>query len=217
MSERRKIEVPGHMAMLKRDAEGHLIPYYIAVVDCVPDYTKADKRKLDGCVARGACWLCGEKLGRHKAFLLSPIATVNRTAVQPPCHRDCAEYAAQAMPRVLREGVTAVWVVANFRSYTSRDQLLFSVGHPESASWWKGGRPCSREDILNELARDLPALIQHIKTEAEAAAMTRVNIMLRESQHFMPVDPTSAMPTDEAVADAAPVAPAPPTAEQAVV
>ena len=47
------------------------------------------------------CWICGEPLGEHKAFLISEDVVKTRVHDEPPSHRDCAIFAAKACPFIV--------------------------------------------------------------------------------------------------------------------
>lgn len=107
-----------------------------------PDFRIADGRKLAPAIRNKLCWVCGEKLGTHLAFVIGPMCTVNRVSSEPPCHLDCAIFSATACPFLTRPrmrrnekdipdqhqspagimiernpGVTAVWVTRGYRLY----------------------------------------------------------------------------------------------------
>lgn len=93
-----KPPLPARMQRLPRDARGYVVPWFVAWVDGVPQFNIADPEKFVRAVEGGFCWVCGEKLGRWAAFVIGPMCAVNRTTSEPPCHRDCAIWSAQACP-----------------------------------------------------------------------------------------------------------------------
>ena len=48
------------------------------------------------------CWLCGQRLGSHNAFVVGPVCAVNRTSAEPPMHLDCATWSVQGCPFLTR-------------------------------------------------------------------------------------------------------------------
>lgn len=48
------------------------------------------------------CNLCGEGLGKSLSFVIGPMCSVNRTTSEPPCHWECASYAAISCPFMTR-------------------------------------------------------------------------------------------------------------------
>jgi hypothetical protein len=102
------IEVPERLRRRPVDRRGFLVPYFVAWHDAAgklveagegtPDFRVVDTRKMAFAVKFKRCWLCGEQLGRHYAFVLGPMCTINRIISEPPSHRQCAQYALQACP-----------------------------------------------------------------------------------------------------------------------
>jgi len=98
------VPAPPKMARLPRDRRGYLVPWFVAWVNGEPDFRVLDARKASLAVSEHLCWLCGQKLGRHLAFNIGPMCAVNRVSSEPPSHRDCAVYAAQACPFLTQPG-----------------------------------------------------------------------------------------------------------------
>jgi len=86
------------MARLPRDRRGYLVPWFVGYVNGEPDFRVMDGAKATQAVREKLCWLCGQTLGRHLAFNIGPMCAINRVSSEPPSHRDCAVYAAQACP-----------------------------------------------------------------------------------------------------------------------
>jgi hypothetical protein len=86
------------MARLPRDRRGYLVPWFVGYVNGEPDFRVMDARKATLAVRERLCWLCGQPLGRYLAFNIGPMCAINRVSSEPPSHRDCAIYAAQACP-----------------------------------------------------------------------------------------------------------------------
>lgn len=79
---------------------GYPVPWFVDVNPETNDYDfrMADDRKKRRAVMERRCWLCGEPLGRYGAFVLGPMCAVNRVSSEPPCHLECADFAARACP-----------------------------------------------------------------------------------------------------------------------
>jgi hypothetical protein len=165
-------ELPARMRRLPLSDKGYPIPFFVAYVDGEPDFRVADPDKLKRCVRENRCWLCGEPLGRYKAFVLGPMCTVNRIANEPPSHLDCALYAAQACPFLARPhaqrrtanltddksfppgvaimrnpGAVAVWVTTHWELMRAPGGFLFEVGDPHAVRWFAHGAPASLDDV----------------------------------------------------------------------
>jgi len=104
----RSVPVPVRMSKMPRDRRGFTVPFFVSWLDAngnlvdapngTPDFRVIDTRRFAECVNFAKCWLCGEKLGRYKAYVVGPMCAVNRTTSEPPCHRECAVYALQVCP-----------------------------------------------------------------------------------------------------------------------
>src|SRR5438477_249547 len=67
-----------------------------------PDFRCADKRKFHRALKEKRCWVCGDKLGVHLAFVIGPMCAVNKVTSEPPCHLECAEYSVRICPFLSR-------------------------------------------------------------------------------------------------------------------
>lgn len=95
--------LPQTMAALPRDKHGRPIPWFVQQDDPATgtghDFriqrTLAVREAIEGSL----CWICGTRREpRECAFLVGPMCAVNRTTPEPPSHRECARYAADACP-----------------------------------------------------------------------------------------------------------------------
>lgn len=94
-------ERPHRLLALPLNDKGYPIPWF---VDTLDDGTR-DFRIMDGRKWRAAvqsrprlCWMCGQPMGANVTFVAGPMCGINRTSAEPPCHHDCATYAAMACP-----------------------------------------------------------------------------------------------------------------------
>jgi hypothetical protein len=83
---------------LKLNDKGYPVPWFVEWIDGKPDFRIMDGRKWPLAVKQRLCWMCGEPLGRYMTFVAGPMCGINRTSSEPPCHHDCAVYAAIACP-----------------------------------------------------------------------------------------------------------------------
>lgn len=178
--------LPEHLKGRPLDHRGYPVPWFVAWVDGVPDFRIVDARKLSVAIQQRRCWVCGNTLGKFYAFPIGPMCAINRTIAEPPSHRDCAEWSAQACPFLIlpkakrREanvpdgasepagialkrnpGAVCIWVTRSYR--TIRDYkggLLFRLGEPESVTWYSEGRIASRAEIMHSIETGLPLLRQ---------------------------------------------------------
>lgn len=81
--------------------KGYPVPWFVEYIDGVPDFRVMSAAKWARAVRARLCWICGQPLGKHLAFVAGPMCGVSRSSAEPPCHLDCARYAVQACPFLL--------------------------------------------------------------------------------------------------------------------
>jgi hypothetical protein len=86
------------MRTLPIEARGYPVPWFVEWIDGKPDFRVIDTAKFLAALKFGNCWLCGEPTGKYKTFVLGPMCSISRTTSEPPCHHDCATFAAMACP-----------------------------------------------------------------------------------------------------------------------
>ncbi len=184
------------MAHLPRDKHGRPVPWFVAWIDGQPDFRVIGPGKIADAVRCGLCWLCGGTLGSWKAFVIGPMCAINRVSAEPPSHRDCAVYAAQACPflttpamtrrdrhlpaetgdpagTMIRRnpGVTLIWITRSYKPFRAQGGILFQVGQPVETLWYAEGRPATRAEVLASIESGLPIL--HAQAEAEGPDAVR--------------------------------------------
>lgn len=191
-----KEEMPERMRGLGRDGAGRVVPWFVHVAeDGEPDFRVIGAGKIEEAYLKGKCWVCGEKLGVFKAFVIGPMCTVNRTSGEPPSHRDCARYSAHVCPflttpRMKRRerdlpsevlepggvmikrnpGVTVVWVTKSFaRVEDDNGGSVFRIGPAESVEFFCEGREASRAEIMESFDSGLPILMEIAREEGTKA------------------------------------------------
>lgn len=109
--------IPPRVALLPLNERGYPVPWFVAwvrpyVAEGVPEMVPCSSRDEDArpdfrVIRAGAissamrddlCWICGERLGTYRAFVIGPMCAVNRVSSEPPSHEDCARFAAMACP-----------------------------------------------------------------------------------------------------------------------
>jgi len=130
------------------------------------------------------------------------MCAINRNTSEPPCHRDCAEFAVQACPFLMlpkadyrtanlpkdggklphgidgNPGACCIWITETFRPYRTSGSWLIEVGEPVEVLWWAEGKPASRQAILDSFDRRLPLLREMAQSEgpeAEAALQSYID------------------------------------------
>lgn len=201
--------LPARFKKLPVDHRGYPIPWFVADVDGKRDFRMADGAKRVRAVTQHLCWLCGEKLGRHLAFVIGPMCVVNRNTSEPPSHRECAEFALQACPFLTlpqaqyrganlpeglerppmaidgNPGVSALWICDRFQPYRVEQSWLIRLGDPTEVTWWTEGRAATRAEVLESMEERLPALAKIAQEEGEEATIA-LGLMVAESLQLLP-------------------------------
>jgi len=204
--------LPERFLKLPIDPRGYPIPWFVGELpDGTRDFRIADQEKRIRGYKDELCWLCGEKLGRYKAFVIGPMCVVNRNTSEPGSHLECARFAAIACPHLSRPhakartaglpeerrslagslpgnpGACAVYVTTHCRAYRvpeSRDWLI-RLGEPESVEWYASGRRATREEVEEVLAARLP-LLQNIANEEGPQAIASLALMVSIAKKWLP-------------------------------
>lgn len=189
---------PAKIAKLPVDERGFPVPFFVGWEEGKPIFPAADHDKLRRCVQHGLCWVCGEKLGRYRAWVVGPMCLVNLTSSEPPSHSECAKYSVTACPfltrpnmkRVPRDkigavthdpggvmiernpGVTAVILTA-VDYQMDRRTGLFHIPEPIGVDWWREGRGATRAEVEHATMTGLPALKALCRDERDHAALAR--------------------------------------------
>jgi len=191
--------LPDHMKALPIDERGYCIPWFVAEVDGKRDFRIADAGKRVRAINQKLCWLCGNKLGRHLAFVIGPMCAVNRNTSEPPCHRECAEFAAQACPFLVlpkaeyrranlpeeakghmgslpgNPGAVCIWITSSYQPYRvpggGTSDWLIRIGNPIEVLWYCEGKPATRAQIQDSFDKRLPLLQEVAREHGEEAAL----------------------------------------------
>lgn len=177
------MNIPDRIKRLPVDKRGYPVPWFVAWINGEPDFRVVDPDKVVDAVQHSLCFICGQPLGRYKAFVIGPMCAINRVSSEPPSHRECAVFSAQACPfltnpkQVRREtalpdqikdpgglviernpGVSLVWVTTKYKPFKAPGGVLYDVGEPEETIWFVKGRTATREEILHSIETGLPTL-----------------------------------------------------------
>jgi hypothetical protein len=177
------IPLPQRMKKLPISPTGFPIPWFVDVKDGKPDFRVIRPGGIAIAYRSHTCWLCGEKLGRHQAYVVGPMCGVNRVTSEPPCHRECAEYAAKACPFLTRPlairnerglpeerivagemigrntGCVLVWVQKTPpRPAKVHNGVLFDLDDPADLTFWAHGRKASSDEVRESVRTGMPIL-----------------------------------------------------------
>jgi hypothetical protein len=187
-------EAPARIKRLPKDERGYPVPKFVHWESGKPDFRIIE----DGFRARafrtGLCWICGDPLGQHRIYAIGPMCVINRVTMEPPSHRDCAEFAASACPFLVRprqkrneKGFTGEELMAGVGLkrnpgctclYETRDARRFSdgngswlirLGEPTRVDWWAEGRTATRAEIQASIDSGYPLLLGPAMDEGQEA------------------------------------------------
>lgn len=210
------LEIPSRIKKLQRNEKGYPVPWFVQWIDGKPDFRVMDSEKWIAAVEHKLCWVCGEGMGKFKAFVIGPMCAVNRTSSEPPSHRECAEFSAKACPfliepaRARREtnlptgecvggiqikrnpGVALVWITLTYEVFPVAATkgvakgYLIEIGDPIETLWFAEGRPASRGEVLRSYESGFP-LLQSIALKEGAEAVTALLNQYHAALGYLPV------------------------------
>lgn len=179
-------DLPARMKRLPLDERGYPVPKFASWENGKPDFRLVPTSWPPRAIAERRCWICGDTLGQYMAFVIGPMCAINRTTSEPPCHRDCAEYAVTHCPflrfpqrgrdttnlpdnRIAppgfmlprNPGVALIWVTKSYKlvhSAVGGKGLLIRLGPATSATYWSHGRPATLAEVLESVESGLPHL-----------------------------------------------------------
>lgn len=199
------LPMPIRIERLPISENGYPIPWFAATVPLTGkrDLRIADAAKRDLAVKRNLCWVCGEKLGVYKAFVIGPMCVVNRTTSEPPTHLECALFSVAACPfltkprmrrndadlpsdieeapgfSIMRNpGATCIWVCKTYKKFrlsSKSPDWLIQIGEPAQVEWWAEGRPATRTQVETSINSGLPILMDMARqgTDADVKELER--------------------------------------------
>jgi hypothetical protein len=211
---------PIRIARLAKDERGYPVPWFIAwffeggecdrhMSGAKPDFRVLGSGKRELAVKKRLCWVCGEPLGVHQVFAIGPMCAVNRTTMEPPSHRVCAEYSVRAcpfltVPRRRRNeegldhakfhvagemiarnpGATALWESA-YRPFNAGNGWLIRLEEPARVDWWAQGRQATRAEIVASIESGYPELMSKARLEG-AESIAELERMRADAERFLP-------------------------------
>ena len=193
---------------------GYPVPWFVAWVDGKPEFRVADARKYARAVREKLCWVCGERLGRHVAFVIGPMCAINRVSAEPGSHRDCAEFSARACPflskpamtrredhlpaEVKRDsyfggvglahnpGGTLLYLPMDFaRIPDGRGGHLFKLGEPLAVEWYTLGRRATRAEAA-ELLHTGALRLRKLAAESGPVALKEFERLHKRALDLLP-------------------------------
>lgn len=206
-------DAPPAIRALPVDKRGYPVPWFVTWIDGAPDFQLADSGKIPQAVRHSKCWICGGIMGRHKAFVIGPMCSVNRVSSEPPSHLACAEFAAQACPFLSRPlakrppigdlegkpgfempgglmlqhnpGVTLVWSCVRYGLIEANGGVLFEIGPPSRIQWFREGRAATRAECLEAFDKGLPT-VRRIAEGEGPYAVRDLEARIDRAMHLLP-------------------------------
>jgi hypothetical protein len=204
------VALPGMSARIERlpkDERGYPVPRFVEWLTEVgrdrarpgeegahPDFRYADYEFRARAFKTGLCWVCGERLGAHRVFVIGPMCVISRTTMEPACHRDCAEFAAQACPflvsprrkrnaKGLDPEASAPGIMLSRNPgcvclYETKEASAFDdgaggwlirLGDPARVDWWAEGRRATRAEIAASIDSGYPLLEREARRDGVGA------------------------------------------------
>jgi hypothetical protein len=190
--------LPRRVERLPTDRRGFPIPWFVAWRDGQPHFPVVDAAKLGVAWNEDLCWVCGDKLGANRGWVVGPMSALEGATPEPPSHYDCARfsvchcphlatstasfsakyaeaegYAAQANVSKVRSGATAIWVTKGRGAtpFRAGDGVLFGLDGPERLEWYAGGRAATAIEVREAIAIAWPTLQQTAEREGRGAQL----------------------------------------------
>lgn len=198
---------PARIARLPKDVRGYPVPWFLAWMSngeeahpampgAEPDFRVIKSGAREDAWQHRKCWICGGPMGVHRVYVIGPMCIVNRTTMEPPCHRDCAEYAAKACPFLARPrmrrmptddleaaggfhvagemiprnpGVCCLYEARSARPFNAGNGWLIRLGEPVRVDFWAHGRQATRDEIMDSIMSGLPNLEEMARQEGKEA------------------------------------------------
>lgn len=182
--------IPPKMTHLPVDKRGYPVPKFVEWIEGQPDFRVMDPRHMGRCIRVGVCWICGERLGRHQAFVIGPMCCINRISSEPPSHYECAAFAAKVCPFLTRPaakrrqanmpgetmkaggvmlehnpGLTAIWMTSGYDLIKTHSTPLFRLREPDRIEFYREGRRADRAEVNAAIKLGLPNLLRVAEDE----------------------------------------------------
>jgi hypothetical protein len=193
-------DLPKRVQRLPADRRGFPIPWFVAWRDGEPQFPVIDAAKLRVAWTNEVCWVCGDRLGTVRGWVMGPMSAIEGATPEPPSHYDCARFSVRHCPHLstptakpstkhgegagyatvanvskVRSGVTAIWMTRGRGAapFAAGGGVLFGLDGPERLEWYAAGRPASALDVREAIAVVLPTLRRAAERERRVAELER--------------------------------------------
>jgi hypothetical protein len=204
--------LPERMRSLPVDKRGYPVPWFVAWVDGEPEFRAMDAHKFVDAIKFDRCWVCGEPLGKWKAFTIGPMCGITRTTSEPPSHLECARWSARNCPfltqRQLKRredeftascpfagnaikrqpGVALLWLTTDYTIFKDgKGGYLLKVGEVSQVEWFSHGRAATRAEVIESVESGFPLLVA--EAEKQEGAMAELLQLKRAFEKHYPQQP----------------------------
>lgn len=186
-----KLDMPERVRALPVDRRGFPVPKFVKWIDGQPDFRVVSSEHMTRCITRRVCWVCGDRLGRHVAFVCGPSSAITRRTVEPPSHLDCAEFALKACPFIMypergrggfpdgmehaaavinldrNPGCWLLWVTDGYEASPFGDAVMFKMREPSRLEWRHRGGVPTRDQARAALAAPIVELYKKVANEQQ--------------------------------------------------
>lgn len=205
------VPMPARIARLPRDHRGYPVPFFVEWLNGKPEFPLFDPHKWRRCVKQRLCWICGDKLGRHLAFAVGPMCTINRVSSEPPQHRECAEYALKVCPFLINPamrrvptakygevkapggimfegnpGVMALWLTPSYSIIRTPTGPIISMEEPSGVEWFTRGRTATPAEAAEAFKAGAARLLVAADREAGEAGIVELVRLLIPARKLLP-------------------------------
>jgi hypothetical protein len=215
--------MPIAMRRLEVNNKGYPIPWFVdrnaPLKDGSPDFRIMDGKRFKLALRENRCWICGGKImsGLY-TFVAGPMCGINRTSSEPPCHSDCAVWAARAcpflaVPKRIRDnvnmpkkymqagvglqrnpGVVMLWITDEYKTFQPKidEGLLIEMGKPTIVHWLCEGRAATRKEIEHSIETGIPFLLEVATKKGPVACVELGRYIERFLVYLPPEEPEQA-------------------------
>lgn len=191
--------MPDRIRVLGHDAVGNPSLFFAQRgANGLVNYRAPRPEAVDQCLKHRLCYICGQQLGRNKTFLTGPVGALRQIALDPPCHRSCAVYAAQACayftkPRLRPDvmpthNATCLWTTRSFVPLPIDNAVHFHLGKPIEMTWFRQGEIASYEEVLRATQYALRILLDIARDDGDYAVQAVLQSVAKLRQHLAPLE-----------------------------
>ena len=147
------IEMPARMQRLPQGRRGP-VPFFIS-----PTRMVVDEGNVRRAINLHLCIVCGDMLGKYRAFHVDAMACVAGIAENPPAHTECSDYAARTHRQIAQPyahqgagALVGVWIVTRARWSKNGTQRLWILDEaPVQVRWYRDGELAAPDVVVDEL------------------------------------------------------------------